>query len=89
MSPIAKLREIQRLARRILELTGEQLAPQILVGLTPEQQAIMAVMTDQPQTTQRLANRSGRKINHYFRRQLAALVNMGLVRRISHGYLLP
>lgn len=60
-------------------------------GLTPLQRLIMSVATKQPQTAKRLASKTGRPCNSYFRGHLCALCRRTppLLIRTADGYRLP
>jgi predicted transcriptional regulator len=88
MSP-ESVREIKRLARRILRLVEQDDPEPDPVRLSPTQRHILAVLTDTPQSIQRLASRTNHRLNNYFRQQLHRLVDRELVRHVSRGFRRP
>jgi hypothetical protein len=88
MSPDA-VRQLRVLLRQALEIIDQGAPEPELPRLSPTQRHILAMLTDRPQSAQRLAARSGHRSNTYFRDQLGVLVDAGLVRHVRRGYRRP
>ena len=58
-------------------------------NLSPGQQAILAAISDEPQTSRRLARAAGRTLNSTFMEALRGMVAAGLIRKTARGYSRP
>lgn len=89
---LAEAGEQLRLVRQSFEqLTAfvVSVMPEAGHRLTPTQRDILAVLTEEPQQSRRLARLSGHSYSGRFRINLARLVGLGFARRTTRGYCKP